>query len=143
MIATGEATYDEVFVTKPPHVRHLLQLRGTEEGRNVFGNDVWCKAALAWMQVLHDTSGVKKFVVPDVRFPNEVDYIRNNGGRVFRIESPSRVNNSNLSDAAKAHISETALDHLSPSDFDGVIQNDPEFATTLSYQVTRLLHNAP
>ena len=39
-ISRGHATYEEVFVTKPPRVRKLLQILGTEEGRDVWGNDI-------------------------------------------------------------------------------------------------------
>lgn len=143
LVAKGLATFEEVFVTKPPHVRKMLQLEGTEQGRNLYGENVWCDAALAWMQLLHETNGVNKFVIPDVRFPNELEFIRNAGGRVFRIHAPTRVANSNLTEEARQHISETALDHLTPTDFDGIIQNDPEFAGTVEYQVKRLLKINP
>lgn len=143
MVSTGEATYEEVFVTKPPHIRKKLQRRGTEEGRNVYGENIWCQTALAWMRLLHDTNGVQKFVIPDIRFPNELEFVQQQGGLVFRINAPTRTANSNLTPEAREHISETALDHIPPTGFDGIIQNDPAFATTLSYQVHRLLRGTP
>ena len=139
MVATGEATYEEVFVTKPEHIRKKLQLRGTEEGRDVHGLNIWCQTALTWMRVLSENSGLKKFVIPDVRFENELRFVQENGGRVFRIHAPLRANNSSLTKEARQHISETALDHLTSTDFDGIIQNDPEFKETVEYQVNRLL----
>jgi hypothetical protein len=46
------------------------------------------------------------------------------GGRVFRILAPNRVANSPLSDEARNHYSETALDVYPLDNFDGIIDND-------------------
>jgi len=138
LVAKGEATYEEVFVTKPPHVRKMLQLEGTEFGRLKYGEDVWCQSVLTWMRLFSDSWGVNKFVIPDVRFPNEVDFIQSHGGKVYRIVAPYRAENNTLSPEARQHISETALDDYPLDSYAGLIYNDPEFASTLSTQIGKL-----
>lgn len=133
IVGTGQATWDEVFVTKPPHVRKLLQEEGTERGRNVYGQNVWCETAGVWMRVLAENSGITKFVIPDVRFPNEVEFVQSLGGVVWRIHAPERVARSNLSEEARHHISETALDDY--TGFNSVIANDPWFSDSVQSQV--------
>lgn len=137
IVGKEQATYDEVFKTKPAHIRKLLQVAGTEEGRDAFGENVWCKTTLAWMTHLSNTMGITKFCVTDVRFPNEVDFITKSGGKVFRIEAPERVKNSPLSPEARKHISETALDGYTA--FSGQIFNDPKHSETVKQQIYTLL----
>ena len=137
LVAKGLATHEEVFITKPPHVRKLLQEEGTERGRMVYGENVWCHAAGEWMRVLAENSGLRKFIVPDVRFPNEVEYIKSLGGKVYRIHAPIRTSMNTLTDEARNHISETALDDYTR--FDGIIFNDPEYAGMEHEQVCRAL----
>jgi hypothetical protein len=61
--------------------RYALQLMGTEAGRDVFHSDLWILA-------LHKRTmgSIKNFVIADVRFPNEIKSIRENGGKVFRVK---------------------------------------------------------
>lgn len=119
----GLATYEEVFDTKPPHVRKLLQEEGTERGRNIYGEQVWCNTLEIFMRRIAERWGMNKFVVADVRFPNEVQWVQSLGGRVWRIEAPTRTLLSTLTPEARLHISETALDAF--TGFNGVINNDP------------------
>jgi len=139
IVGKGLATHEETFVTKPPHIRNELQLEGTERGRMVYGDDVWCETAREWFTVLHEQWGIDKFVIPDVRFPNEVKFIRNMGGKVIRLHAPNRILNSSLTESARQHISETALDHFIPAQFDGIINNDPEYAHTVQDQLMHIL----
>jgi hypothetical protein len=138
IVSLNLATYEEVFVTKPPHVRKLLQQRGTEEGRNKYGENVWCQHTLTWMQLLHDTWSISKFVIPDVRFPNEVQFIRQHGGKVYRIIAPHRELSNSLTPEARAHSSETSLDNY--HEFDGYISNDPKFESTVRGQIYRFMN---
>ena len=107
-----------------PHVRHLLQQEGTERGRQVYGDSVWLDTAYAWMQYLHDANGVERFVIPDIRFPNELAYVQQRGGKVIRVRAPQRVAGTTLSEAARNHPSETALDDTPLTAFDYVVDND-------------------
>lgn len=138
IVGQGLATYDEVFVTKPPHVRKLLQEYGTEKGRVLYGENIWCDTTTAWLKLLGETWKHDKIVIPDIRFPNEVEMVRKLGGRVIRLSAPQRVANSRLSLEAREHISETALDGYEP--FDWVLDNDlpdrPDWAAMIPQLLT-------
>jgi hypothetical protein len=137
LVGKGMATYEEVFVTKPPHVRKMLQLEGTEYGRIPFGEAVWCNTMQTWMQLLNDAWGIDKFVCPDIRFPNEVKFIQDLGGKCIRVQAPKRVAKSGLNAEARAHISEVALDDF--DNFDGIVLNDPEHSETTKRQLGLIL----
>lgn len=138
VIARGDASFDDVFFTKPPQVRKLLQEEGTERGRNSpAGIDVWCHYVDAWIKFFNLQWGITKFLIDDCRFPNEVEYIRRNGGQVFRIVAPIRVATSSLSDEARLHPSETSLDEY--ADFDGYLYNDPTDTVNIATQLDDLL----
>jgi hypothetical protein len=60
--------------------RLAMQLMGTEAGRDVFHRDLWVHT------VARRVEGSKaNFVIPDVRFPNEIKFIRDNGGFIIRV----------------------------------------------------------
>lgn len=67
-----------------PEVRRLLQVMGTEIGREMFGYDSWIK--MTGRQVQEHTEHGGRVVFTDVRFQNEADYIRSAGGIVVRVE---------------------------------------------------------
>lgn len=123
-VGRGLATYEEVFYTKPPHVRKALQQIGTEEGRMIYGESVWLDTTWAWMNHLANTWGIEKFCITDARFPNEVEYIQSRGGLVFRIVAPEREASNELTPEAKLHISETALDDFPLEKYNGILYND-------------------
>ena len=60
--------------------RYMLQLMGTEAGRDVFHNDIWIYTLENRMR------GKEDVVIPDVRFPNEINFIKSKGGKVIRIK---------------------------------------------------------
>lgn len=137
MIAKKVATYEEVFHTKPPWVRDLMQQGFTEGGRDVYGDDIWADTMFTWFTVLAEYWGLTKFMIPDVRFPNEARAIRRVGGKVFRIHAPYRAANSNLTIEQRTHSGEIALDDY--TEFDGLIYNDPEVSDTAPKQLHFLL----
>ena len=59
--------------------RYMLQLMGTEAGRSVFHQDIWVHVAAKRCE------NVDNVVIPDTRFPNEINFIRNAGGFVIRV----------------------------------------------------------
>lgn len=65
---------------KPFSPRYALQLMGTEAGRNVFHTDLWV------LSLLRRIDPAKNYVIADVRFPNEIDLIREHGGTVIRVK---------------------------------------------------------
>ena len=65
-----------------PDVRRFLQRLGTDAVRVHLGDDAWVRAFDCARNRSVDT------VAPDVRFPNEAEYIRRHGGIVIRIDRP-------------------------------------------------------
>ena len=59
--------------------RMILQKMGTEAGRDVFHEDFWVHALEKRIQ------NEKNVVITDVRFPNEVKFIRDSGGFIVRV----------------------------------------------------------
>jgi len=59
--------------------RYILQLMGTEAGRDVFGKDIWVST------LEKRISGIENVVISDVRFPNEIEFIRKMHGMVIRV----------------------------------------------------------
>jgi hypothetical protein len=99
-----------------PEVRRTLQ----EYGMSIRAIDplFWVRAAMG--RLVHDTRPV---VVTDVRFPNEVDAIRDKGGIIVRVTRPG-ANGDN-------HISERALNDTRA---DYTLNNDGTL-TQLAYQI--------
>ena len=65
--------------------RLAMQLMGTEAGRNVFHQNLWVDVVERRIRQLQEDNLDHKFVIPDVRFPNEIEAIRKWGGFVVRI----------------------------------------------------------
>lgn len=64
--------------------RLALQLMGTEVGRNIFHPNFWVIKANQTLNNLKN-EGIKNFVFTDVRFPNEIEMIRKEGGILIEI----------------------------------------------------------
>lgn len=105
--------------------RQLLQVWGTEY-RRAQREDYWCEVG---KQKILSTDG--KVFIDDIRFPDEVEMIKNMGGIVIRIERPgdARI-------ATPDHPSETSLDGY--KGFDAHIINAGD-VTDLQENVERLL----
>lgn len=65
--------------------RYMLQLMGTEAGREVFHDDLWIHTVERRIQYKREWELEEDFVIPDVRFPNEIEAIRKWGGVVVRV----------------------------------------------------------
>lgn len=133
IVGKREATYEEVFHTKPEPVRHLLQQEGTERGRDVYGSSIWVDTLFEWMHWWNEMWSIDKFCIMDCRFQTEVYDIRKRGGKIYRIHAPLRAASSTLSENARLHISEIDLDTF--YNFDGIIHNDPNDASTIEEQL--------
>ncbi len=127
-VGRGICSWHKAHVEKPAFVRNYLQQEGTERGWKLFGSSYWPNITEAWMLTMLNANGLDKFVIADVRFPHEADWIQEIGGLLVRIEAPDRVKHSTLSLAARAHDSETALDSYS---FSNIVNNDYDLAPTL------------
>lgn len=105
---------------RPYTVREVLQRVGTEAMRNQIHQNVWVNALFSEYKPistgwLYSPDIYPKWVITDVRFPNEAKAIKDRGGIVIR------VNRGGDQAAEGLHPSETALDDY---EFDEVIIND-------------------
>jgi hypothetical protein len=128
--------------------RVALQTLGTEFGRYCYDN-VWIDYAIRVARRVLEDQGQSPFeahqgcwfysparglwgdpraprsdraqgvVIPDVRFRNEVDAIKQAGGRVFRIARPGSTGDVGI----KGHASESEMDGISVERFDALIEN--------------------
>ena len=109
--------------------RLLLQILGTEAGREIIHPNIWVNALFAdykFIEVLPNTdTGLANYnpkynfpnwIITDVRFPNEADAIKERGGILIRLTRTTPV----AEEVAK-HESETALDNYDK--FDYIIDN--------------------
>lgn len=132
---------DEYWKHSP---REILQKVGTELFREKLPeicdhikNDVWIRSVDRKMSMLHKTNPSKynKFVITDVRFDNEVNFIKNMGGKVFRVNRfDFDATDENLS---KLHASERSIPRID-------VHKDIENKSTLNdlyKNVDVLLHN--
>lgn len=90
--------------------REIAQTLGTEWGRNLVDPDIWVNL---WKERIKPFSRV---TVPDVRFINEAQTIRDMGGKLVRITRPGVI--------PMNHISEMEFNEITP---DFTICNDASF----------------
>lgn len=86
-----------------PEVRRLLQVYGTEAGRDIHGPDCWINAWKRKYATMTDN-----VVVTDVRFPNEADAIKELGGIIIEIMGPPRRGGVDSTHASEAGIGRRA-----------------------------------
>jgi hypothetical protein len=124
-----ESTYEELYINKNNITRKRLQDVG-DDFRNKYGATVYVNAMKMNIKLHTERSNVKCIIIPDVRFPEEMKFIQNNGGKVFRIVAKNRSidklkkecnEDKEEMNLRSNHISETALDDKC---FDGYVKND-------------------
>ena len=118
--------------------RLLLQLLGTECGRNIIHPNIWVNALMSEYKLYKETkpfvnSTLKdeeypNWIITDTRFPNELKAVKDRGGITIRVDRPRIVGiRHTLKDGTykdeiiKEHESETALDDAT---FDYYINNN-------------------
>lgn len=94
-------------------IRQLLQKFGTEVGRNISPN-LWVDVLMNDYIKAKSDGYEEDWIVTDVRFENEANAIRENGGILIRLNRNTGFNDQ--------HSSETALDDY--KNFDLIIDND-------------------
>jgi cytidylate kinase len=92
-----------------PEIRRLLQVMGSEVGRDMIDPQIWIELTL------HSTRPTDKVVISDVRFRNEAEEIKWRQGQVWRVSRIDKDAPVNL------HRSETDLDSWS---FDHYVSNN-------------------
>ena len=92
--------------------RLILQKFGTEACREGIHDNIWIHILEKKIQ------GYDDVVISDVRFPNEIDFVRSAGGLIIRVK---RGDDPTPDELSKMHISETAWNKYDP---DFVIHNE-------------------
>jgi len=122
-------SYAKLYQNKDNQTRELLQKVGSEF-REEYGKEVYVNAMKMNIDLHSERSDINLIIIPDVRYPNEMKFIQDTGGKVYRITASKRTFHKLIkecngieSDVLKrsTHVSETALDNGS---FNGHISND-------------------
>ena len=116
---------DGVIQKRTP--REILQLIGTEGGRNLIHKDIWVNAMFSNYKSGSKANGEKglpSWIITDVRFFNELVSIKKRGGITIR------VNRINTGKELSLHSSETALDDA--EGFDYTIDNNGSLGDLIS-----------
>jgi hypothetical protein len=101
--------------------RDFLQKLGTDAMRNGLHTNVWVNALMAdYHPPKMDQHNPSKWVITDMRFPNEFDVIKSKQGITIHV-SRGYVLTGHVQDSNNIHPSETALDKHT---FDYYIVND-------------------
>lgn len=124
----GQLNYKNTFVEKTSKTRQILQKYGTEECRSK-DPDIWIRAMDLWIQIFKHrcyndeiSDEYPIFIISDVRFGNEADWIVSNNGLLIRVDAPQRNQIRIKSEGLKSeHSSETSLDEYP---FDYFVNND-------------------
>lgn len=114
-------SFQEAHHTKPPEMREWLQRYGTEENRDVYGDDCWVRVTYGWLRLLKQFYGFGKIVIPDVRFHNEADMIHAMGGKIIQLYHGDREYPLDGTEAAD-HPSESEMDTY--GEIDATLVND-------------------
>lgn len=117
-IAVGE------YIEIPMTVRELLQKLGTEGLRTGLHENVWLNALFA------DYTPDSKWIITDVRFPNEAESIKSRGGIIIRVDRPGLK-------ALNNHPSEKSMDDYK---FDYRITNSSSLENLMPIVGTILMH---
>lgn len=112
--------------------RELLQLLGTDCGRNIIHPNIWINALFS--EYTSENGKFPNWIVTDSRFVNDDARLKSLGALRIRIKRANIVTDKNIS----IHPSETALDHI--TDFDEVINNDKDI-NYLMLTVKKILIN--
>jgi len=109
----GEGGWEDA--KKLPEVRRFLQVLGTEAVRDILGTDSWLRAL--WNTMAIDPE--QKYVITDVRFPNEADFVHTRcDGMVFRVSRVDEEGKPFDNGIGKDHPSEL---HIADLDVDADI----------------------
>lgn len=123
--------YNDLYERKTAETRKRLQYVG-DEIRDMYGDMYFVNSMELEVTKHLRRSNIKTFVITDVRYPEEVAWIRKMGGYIIRIKAPERSKkklmeeckeNVDIYKKRSEHPSETLLDN---ADFNLVINNDPD-----------------
>lgn len=106
--------------------RKLLQLMGTECGREILHPNIWVNALFSnYIKEPHTGSTTKwegsKWIITDMRFPNELKAVKDRQGIIIRVNRNTESIIGKSLNNINTHPSETALDN---AEFDHTIDNN-------------------
>ena len=90
--------------------RLLLQLIGTECGRNIIHPDIWVNCL---KKKYYQFKNQYNIIIPDLRFNNEANFVKENNGKIIIVEREEIINIESIK-SIKNHSSENSL-ALDPS----------------------------
>jgi hypothetical protein len=141
LVATQRASWHDVFVAKPPHVRKILQEEITQL-RHDFSEEIWLETLCTWMCALKTIVGVEPagIAVTDLRFLIEMRGIKAMGGKILHLEAPDQQ--ANIAPELRGHRSEIELQSLEVKELrDAHIVNDKTGIAKLKLQGWYVLQN--
>lgn len=104
-----------------PTVRNFLQMIGTDLFRNVLNPDTWC------ISLFNEYDPVNsKWIISDMRFPNEFDFVKNHGGITIRINRPVYQRIKNKFPNVPKENDSYVMEHVK--------QHDPDFYYVLTHK---------
>ena len=124
----NNVSYERLFVNKDAKSRIGLQ-ETSGYYKKKYGNDYYINALDLFIKIHKQRNNINCFIITDVRFPNEYNYIKKMGGKVYRIEAKDRTliklrketnNDQEKINKIMNHESETMLDDYK---FDKIIDN--------------------
>jgi hypothetical protein len=110
-----------VQAKKNPEVRRLLQILGTEVGRQLLGQNIWVDAAKK--KILELTSAGKDVVITGIRFPNELRLGYDLSNNHSTPAASVWVTRPSVEQGNSTHASEGSV---SADDFEYVLTNDKD-----------------
>lgn len=134
VMTKNNINYHDLYVSKSDSTRKLLQIEGTENGRDKLSKNIWINYLKNWIEIFKNR-GINNFIITDVRFKNELDFIKNSGGIIVKINAPERNHqrlykesqgDTLIYNKLKNHISECDLDDISDNYYDIVLDNDTQ-----------------
>lgn len=80
-----------------PEVRRLMQVFGTEVGRQILGENVWVDLLAKKYRDIAASSS--RYVITDCRFPNEVNFVKDTYGDVVWVDRPGIESDGHASES--------------------------------------------
>ncbi|RMG24170.1 MAG: hypothetical protein D6732_24030 [Methanobacteriota archaeon] len=84
--------------------RRMLQILGTEVARTHFGEDFWIRRLVKEIQSQGIDNNADFILITDVRFDNEADFIRENGGRIVFLRREGVLQGQSANHASEAGV---------------------------------------
>lgn len=106
---------DQDWIGSSP--RSLAQTLGTEWGRDIVDSEIWLKIAQQKFNRVNQTAQMQGgrimglgMIIPDVRFNNEAQWIKDAGGVLFHVERPDIEEISENSHSSEGGINPELID---------------------------------